>query len=35
MSGICAAKALRQHLCERLHYSNIVHSFTISIIQLY
>jgi len=24
MSGICAEKALVQHLCERLHYSNTI-----------
>ena len=27
MSGICAEKALVQHLCERLHYSHTMHIF--------
>jgi len=32
VSGICAEKALGQHFCERLHSSNMVHSFSTSII---
>jgi hypothetical protein len=27
MSGICAEKALVQHLCRRFHYSNTMHIF--------
>jgi hypothetical protein len=27
MLGICAEKALEQHLCERFHYSHKMHIF--------
>jgi len=27
MTGICAEKALEQHLCERFHYSNTMRIF--------
>ena len=30
MLGICAEKALEQHLCERFHYSHKMHIFILS-----
>jgi len=30
MLGICAEKALEQHLCERFHYSHNMHIFILT-----
>ncbi len=31
MLGICAEKALEQHLCERFHYSHNMHIFILTV----